>query len=111
MTYDIKQVRRLVIFVIGITVLLLGIVMLVAPGPGLLTIALGLGILATEFLWARRLLKRFRQVGTNVVDRLFRKRCAVSPSRPERAREGHGTTALPCVRDQRARSFKTPIRG
>lgn len=35
-----------------------GIVMLVLPGPGLLTIAAGLGLLATEFPSVRRLLAR-----------------------------------------------------
>jgi uncharacterized protein (TIGR02611 family) len=78
MAYDLKHVRRLVVFVAGIKVLLLGIVMLFAPGPGILTIALGLGILATKFLWARRLLKRFREKGTNLAGRLFRKAAAVS---------------------------------
>ena len=73
MTHTFKQAKRLVTFVIGGTVLLLGIVMVVAPGPGLLTIALGLGILAGEFLWARRLLKRFRTVGKRLADRLLGK--------------------------------------
>jgi uncharacterized protein (TIGR02611 family) len=69
---NLTQVKRAVVFVAGIAVLLLGIVMLVAPGPGILTTALGLGILATEFIWARRLLKRFRRKGINIADRLLR---------------------------------------
>jgi uncharacterized protein (TIGR02611 family) len=84
MAYDLKQVRRVVVFVAGIVVLLLGIAMLVAPGPGILTVALGLGILAMEFVWARRLLKRLRRLlkrlrekGTNFAKRLFRKDTAV----------------------------------
>lgn len=75
--YDLKQVRRVVVFVAGIVVLLLGIMMLVAPGPGILTVVLGLGILAMEFVWARRLLKRLREKGTNFTNRLFRKDAAV----------------------------------
>src|SRR5918999_6449599 len=39
-------------------VVLAGLAMLVLPGPGLLVIALGLGILALEFAWAERLLER-----------------------------------------------------
>jgi uncharacterized protein (TIGR02611 family) len=66
-------VKRAFVFLAGVIVLLLGIVMLIAPGPGVLTIALGLGILATEFIWARRLLKRLRQRGTIISRRLFRK--------------------------------------
>ena len=46
--------KKLFIALIGGTVLLLGLAMLILPGPGVLVIAAGLGILATEFLWARR---------------------------------------------------------
>jgi uncharacterized protein (TIGR02611 family) len=55
-----KKVRRLVIAVIGFTVLLIGVAMIVTPGPSILVIVLGLAILATEFIWARRLLNQIR---------------------------------------------------
>jgi uncharacterized protein (TIGR02611 family) len=55
-----KKVRRLVIAVLGFTVLLIGVVMIVTPGPSLLVIILGLAILATEFIWARRLLNQIK---------------------------------------------------
>ena len=42
----------------GFIVVLAGVAMLVLPGPGLLVIAVGLGILALEFAWAERLLER-----------------------------------------------------
>jgi uncharacterized protein (TIGR02611 family) len=42
----------------GFTVVLIGIAMLVLPGPGLLVIAAGLGMLALEFAWAERILER-----------------------------------------------------
>lgn len=45
---------------VGATVVLIGIVMLVTPGPGLLMIPLGLAILGIEFAWARYWLKRIR---------------------------------------------------
>lgn len=54
----LNKVKRAVVAVIGITVLALGIAMIVLPGPAVLVIPLGLGILATEFLWARNLLHR-----------------------------------------------------
>jgi uncharacterized protein (TIGR02611 family) len=54
----LRQVRRVVVFVIGMTVLLLGIVMLVLPGPAIIVIPAGLGILGLEFRWARNWLKR-----------------------------------------------------
>ena len=50
-------VRRVVVFVLGGTVLLVGIAMIVLPGPAVVVIPLGLGILAVEFRWARRILK------------------------------------------------------
>jgi len=48
-----KLARRIVIAVIGGTVLLGGIIMLATPGPGLVLILLGLAILAVEFAWAK----------------------------------------------------------
>jgi hypothetical protein len=43
-----------------------GIVMLALPGPGLLTIAAGLAMLAREFPWARRLLDQVRDAANRV---------------------------------------------
>jgi len=63
----LAQARKLVVFVIGSTVLLLGVIMLVTPGQGILTIAAGLAILATEFVWARVLLKRMKKQAEDVV--------------------------------------------
>jgi uncharacterized protein (TIGR02611 family) len=51
-----QQVRRLALAIVGFTVIFLGVVMLVTPGPGWLAILLGLGLLGVEFIWARRLL-------------------------------------------------------
>jgi uncharacterized protein (TIGR02611 family) len=53
-----KPMRRMVVAVIGGTLLLIGIVLLVLPGPAFLVIPIGLLILATEFAWARWLLRR-----------------------------------------------------
>lgn len=63
-----SQARKVVVFVIGLTVVVLGIVMLVAPGPGVLTIFGGLVILATEFAWARWLLKVARRRAHELVE-------------------------------------------
>jgi len=52
--------RRTMVAVIGFTVLLIGGAMIVLPGPAIVFIPLGLGILATEFGWARRLVARAR---------------------------------------------------
>ena len=52
------RVKRVVIGVIGTTLLILGVVLIVLPGPASLIIPLGLAILATEFAWARRVIRR-----------------------------------------------------
>lgn len=46
------QSVRLSIAAVGFTVLAVGVVMLVTPGPGLLVIVAGLAILAHQFAWA-----------------------------------------------------------
>ena len=55
-----KGLRKLIVGVIGSTVLLLGLAMVVLPGPAVIVIPVGLGILATEFAWARRAVRRAR---------------------------------------------------
>ncbi|HJU12162.1 MAG TPA: PGPGW domain-containing protein [Candidatus Binataceae bacterium] len=72
-TGQLKNGKRIAVFAAGCIVLLLGVIMLVVPGPGILTIALGLGILATEFPWAKRILKYMREKGTRIIDLLFRR--------------------------------------
>ncbi|HLC33313.1 MAG TPA: PGPGW domain-containing protein [Candidatus Nanoarchaeia archaeon] len=52
--------KTVVIAVIGGTVLLLGIAMIVLPGPAIVVIPLGLAILATEFVWAKKLLRKMK---------------------------------------------------
>lgn len=56
-----RHARRVVIFVVGGTLVLLGIAMIVLPGPALVVIPAGLAVLATEFVWARWLLKRVKR--------------------------------------------------
>ncbi len=52
----LAQAKRLVIIVTGFTILAVGIAMIVLPGPAIVVIPVGLAILATEFIWARKLL-------------------------------------------------------
>jgi uncharacterized protein (TIGR02611 family) len=53
-----KVAKRIVIGVVGGTVLALGVVMMITPGPGIAGIIAGLGILAIEFAWARSWLRK-----------------------------------------------------
>lgn len=57
---SINQAKRLIVAIVGFTVLLIGLAMIVLPGPAFIVIPVGLGILAIEFAWARRLLKRVK---------------------------------------------------
>ncbi|MGH9698255.1 MAG: PGPGW domain-containing protein [Candidatus Acidiferrales bacterium] len=75
MIKTLNQAKRFLKILFGFTLLALGVVMIVTPGPGWLTILLGLGILAAEFVWARRLLDRLRKEGGRLRDTvLFRAR-------------------------------------
>tara|TARA_A100001011_G_scaffold352863_1_gene393922 strand:+ start:533 stop:775 length:243 start_codon:yes stop_codon:yes gene_type:complete len=56
-----KQIKKLVIFLIGISVVLIGCVLFFTPGPAIVVIPIGLTILATEFIWAKKLLKKFKE--------------------------------------------------
>ncbi|PYU91484.1 MAG: hypothetical protein DMG08_15140 [Acidobacteria bacterium] len=67
----VQQVKRFFKIVIGFTLLLLGVVMLVTPGPGWVAIGLGLALLAAEFVWARRLLDRIKEQGVKIKDSVF----------------------------------------
>ena len=67
----IRQARKLIVFVVGLTLLLCGVVMLVTPGPGLLLILAGLGLLAVKFVWARRLLRKIKAKGEELRGTIF----------------------------------------
>jgi len=54
--------RKIVVTVIGGTIVLIGIALLVLPGPGSLVIPIGLLVLASEFAWARWLLRRGKKI-------------------------------------------------
>jgi uncharacterized protein (TIGR02611 family) len=62
--WTLKNTKRLIVAVVGLTVLLLGIALIFFPGPAFIVIPVGLAILATEFAWAHRLLKRVKKYVT-----------------------------------------------
>jgi tellurite resistance protein TerC len=66
----IRYAKRLVTTVIGMTVLLIGIALLVLPGPAVVVIPIGLAILATEFAWARRWLRFMRETAEKGTEKL-----------------------------------------
>jgi uncharacterized protein (TIGR02611 family) len=61
-------VYRIVVAVVGLAVLAVGILAIPYPGPGWAIVFVGLGILATEFDWARRLLAHAKERYDRVMD-------------------------------------------
>jgi uncharacterized protein (TIGR02611 family) len=61
-------VYRIVVGVVGLVVFAVGIVAIPYPGPGWAIVFIGLGILATEFEWARRLLAYAKERYDKVMD-------------------------------------------
>jgi len=78
-TITYKWARRIVVAVIGGSVFLIGIAMIVLPGPAIVVVPLGLGILGLEFAWARIWLRKLRATATSVVNRVRGRRKADPP--------------------------------
>jgi tellurite resistance protein TerC len=68
-----KHARRVIILLVGSTVVVIGIAMLVTPAPAILVIPIGLGILAIEFAWARRWLLKFRKTMDDLQQKILQK--------------------------------------
>ena len=68
-----KVAKRVAIGIVGGTVLLLGVVMMVTPGPGIAGILAGLGILAIEFTWARIWLKKVKAKSKEMAQNIMRR--------------------------------------
>lgn len=82
-----RQSLRLSVAAMGFTVLAIGVVMLVTPGPGLLVIIGGLAILAHEFAWAARALERAKLRAALAKEAALRRtprRPRIRPTRPTR---------------------------
>ena len=65
--------KRIAVTIVGFLVILAGIVLLVLPGPGWALIFLGLAILATEYVWARRMLDKAKEKFGQAKDAVLRK--------------------------------------
>ena len=52
------RIRKFLVALIGGTILLIGFALVVLPGPAVLVIPIGLALLASEFAWARRIIRR-----------------------------------------------------
>jgi intracellular septation protein A len=61
-----SMVKRFAVTIVGAALLALGAAMMVLPGPGILVIVAGLAVLATEYVWAQRMLKTARNQAEKV---------------------------------------------
>jgi hypothetical protein len=66
--------KRIGVTIAGLVVVLAGAAMLVLPGPGILVIIAGLAILATEYVWAQRLLKIAKEKANQAKNAVLRKK-------------------------------------
>ncbi|MCB1059001.1 MAG: PGPGW domain-containing protein [Calditrichaeota bacterium] len=67
------KARRLVRTVIGFSVLAVGVLLIVLPGPAVVVIPIGLAILASEYTWARKYLNKFKEGGEKISAILFKR--------------------------------------
>jgi uncharacterized protein (TIGR02611 family) len=66
--------KRIAVTIVGFAVLLAGVAMLVLPGPGIVVIIAGLAILATEYVWAERMLAEAKRRAMQAKDAVTRKK-------------------------------------
>ena len=88
---------RVLIALVGGVLILAGLIMLITPGPGWVTIFLGLAVLGSEFSWSRRLLAWLRQKVTRAWERgkiLKRARSAKRAERRAQRMLARGRTAF-----------------
>jgi hypothetical protein len=76
--------KRIAVTVAGFVVLLLGLAGLAIPIlPGWALIFVGLGILATEYMWARRLLMKAKDIAQAAADKTIRRKSSQEKSEAE----------------------------
>lgn len=76
-----KPIRKLLAASVGVVTLLVGVALLVLPGPGIAVVLLGLAILATEFAWARRSLHQVKRHGSRVTQKVTQARGSITAKR------------------------------
>ncbi len=78
-----RYARRIVIAIVGGCMVLVGIAMIVLPGPAFIVIPAGLGLLALEFAWARLWLKKLKAASKQVMNRMTNSSSSSKPKEPK----------------------------
>src|SRR5580658_2187208 len=76
MTDPVRLLRRIAVTVAGTVILAVGVVLLIAPGPGVLVILLALVVFAAEYEWARRRLVTVQALARSAAERTATNRVA-----------------------------------
>jgi uncharacterized protein (TIGR02611 family) len=63
--------KRIAVTVAGLVLVAAGLVLLVLPGPGMLLVILGLAVLATEYVWAQRMLNFAKRKAEQAKDKVL----------------------------------------
>ena len=66
---DVPHIKRIIVTVVGGTVVIFGVILIVTPGPAFLVIPVGLAILGTEYAWARRWLRKARRMAQTAISK------------------------------------------
>ena len=72
--------KRIGVAIVGGSVTVIGIALIVLPGPAIVVIPIGLSILGTQFEWPRRYLRKARALATRVKDKAAARRSTRSPT-------------------------------
>ena len=72
--------KRIGVAIVGGTITLIGIALIVLPGPAIVVIPIGLSILATQFAWARRYLRKTRDIAMRVKEKACGRASSAHPA-------------------------------
>ena len=69
---EVPHIKRIIVTVVGSTILVGGVLMFFTPGPAIVVIPVGLAVLGTEYAWARRWLRNARKMARKAVSQTQR---------------------------------------
>jgi len=77
--FMMRNGKRLAVTVAGLVLLAAGLAMMVLPGPGILVIIAGLAVLATEYVWAQRMLNFAKEKAEQAKNKVLRRNGQLAP--------------------------------
>jgi len=77
--FMMRNGKRIAVTVAGLVLLAAGLAMIVLPGPGVLVIIAGLAVLATEYVWAQRMLNYTKEKAEQAKNKVLRRNGQAAP--------------------------------